>query len=393
VPLGGAPMCGGFSRYARVLRARHPALGSAMACCAHASMVREGVPDLDAGWQRQCYAIVEASAAASRPRPGMKVVIPGGTGQVGGVLRRALAARGDHVVVLSRKPERLEAGIRHVVWDGRTLGEWATEIDGADAVVNLAGRSVSCRYTDDNLRQMMDSRIDSTRVVGEAIGRATRPPKVWLQMSTATIYADAGSRPDDVPHDESNGIIGGEEPDVPLYWEYSVRIALRWEEAQAAANVRETRLVALRTAMVMTPDRGGVFDYLSWMARLGIGGPVAGGRQYVSWIHGDDFVRAVEFLLERDDLDGPIIIAAPNPVRQRDLMRSLRSAWGRSFGLRATRLMAEAGALALRTDTELLLKSRRVMPGRLLDAGFTFIHPTWDRAATDLAQRSRRSRE
>ncbi|MCU1679130.1 MAG: NAD-dependent epimerase/dehydratase, partial [Frankiales bacterium] len=241
----------------------------------------------------------------------MRVVIPGGTGQVGGVLRRALAARGDDVVVLSRQPAHMEAGIRHVVWDGRTLGTWAAEIDGADAVVNLAGRPVSCRYTDTNLRQMMDSRIDSTRVVGAAIARANRPPKVWLQMSTATIYADARSRPDNVAHDESNGIIGGEEPDVPLYWEYSVRIARRWEEALAAANVPETRRIALRTAMVMTPDRGGVFDYLSWMARLGIGGPVAGGQQYVSWIHGDDFVRAVQFLLERDDLDGPFILAAP----------------------------------------------------------------------------------
>jgi uncharacterized protein len=323
----------------------------------------------------------------------VKVVIPGGTGQVGRLLRRALEARGDDVVVLSRGPEQLEPGIRHVLWDGRTLGSWSAEIDGADAVVNLAGRSVSCRYSDTNLRQMMDSRIDSTRVVGEAIAQASRPPKVWLQMSTATIYADARSRPDDVPHDESNGILGGEEPDVPLYWEYSVRIARRWEEAQAAAHVPGTRRVALRTAMVMTPDRGGVFDYLSWMARLGIGGSVAGGQQYVSWIHGEDFVRAVQLLLEGGDLDGPVIIAAPDPVRQREFMRSLRSAWGRRFGLPATRLMAEAGALALRTDTELLLKSRRVMPGRLMGAGFTFSHPAWDEAARDLVLQSRRSRK
>jgi NAD dependent epimerase/dehydratase family enzyme len=143
--------------------------------------------------------------------------------------------------------------------------------------------------------------------------------------------------------------------------------------------------------MVMTPDRGGVFDYLSWIARLGLGGPVAGGRQYVSWIHGDDFLRAVQFLLDRDDLDGAVNIAAPEPVLQRDLMRSLRSAWGRRWGLPATRLMAEAGALALRTDTELLLKSRRVVPGRLLDAGFTFSHPAWDGAARDLVRQSRRT--
>jgi uncharacterized protein (TIGR01777 family) len=322
----------------------------------------------------------------------VKIVIPGGTGQVGGVLRRALVERDAQVTVLSRRPEQLEDGVRHVVWDGRTLGAWAAELEGADAVVNLAGRTVSCRYTDTNLRQMMDSRVDSTRVVGEAIAQAGRAPKVWLQMSTATIYADARSRADDLPHDEVNGIIGGEEPDVPLYWEYSVRIARRWEQAQADADVPGTRRVALRTAMVMTPDRGGVFDYLSWMVRLGLGGPVAGGRQYVSWIHGEDFVRAVLFLLECEDLDGPFNVAAPGPLPQRDLMRSLRGAWGRRLGLPATRLMAEAAALALGTDTELLLKSRRVVPGRLLDAGFTFAHHTWNAAATDLVEQVRQLR-
>jgi uncharacterized protein len=316
----------------------------------------------------------------------MKIVIPGGTGQVGGVLRRALAAGGHDVTVLSRRPETLEKGVRHVRWDGRTLGGWADELDGADAVVNLAGRSVSCRYTDANLRQMMSSRVESTRVVGEAVARAANPPKVWLQASTATIYADARSRPDDLPHDEANGILGGEEPDVPLYWEYSIRIARRWEQEQAAADTPGTRRVALRTAMVMTPDRGGVFDYLSWLTRLGLGGPVDGGRQYVSWMHGDDFVRAVLFLLDHE-LDGPVILASPNPVTQRELMRSLRRAWGRPFGLPATRLMAELGAFALRTDTELLLKSRRVVPGRLLDAGFSFTHPRWEAAAADLARR------
>ncbi|MGY2005027.1 TIGR01777 family oxidoreductase [Blastococcus sp. SYSU DS1024] len=322
----------------------------------------------------------------------MKIVIPGGTGQVGGVLRRALAERGDEVVVLSRRPEQLEDGVRHVLWDGRTLGPWAQELDGADAVVNLAGRTVSCRYTDANLRQMMSSRVDSTRVVGEAIGRAGRPPRVWLQMSTATIYADARSRPGDLPHDEATGVIGGEEPDVPLYWEYSVRIARRWEETQAAADTPGTRRVALRTAMVMTPDRGGVFDYLSWMTRVGLGGPVAGGRQYVSWIHGEDFVRAVQLLLDREDVDGPVNIAAPDPVPQREFMRSLRRAWGARVGLPATRSMAEVGAVVLRTDTELLLKSRRVVPGRLLEAGFRFAHPRWEEAAADLVAEARRRR-
>ncbi len=320
----------------------------------------------------------------------MKVVIPGGTGQVGGILRRALHREGAEVVVLGRHPVGLEPGIRHRVWDGRTLGDWAEEVDGADAVVNLAGRSVSCRYTDDNLRTMMASRVDSTRVVGEAIARAAQPPAVWLQASTATVYADARSRADDRPHDEATGFLGGEEPGVPLYWEYSVRIARRWEEALFGAPTPRTRRVALRSAMVMSPDRGGIFDYLSWMARLGLGGPVAGGEQYVSWLHETDLVRAVEFLLHRDDLDGPVILAAPEPLPQREFMRDLRRAWGVPVGLPATAGMAALGALVLRTDPELLLKSRRVVPGRLLAAGFEFAHPRWAPAAVELRARAGR---
>ncbi|MEO7422285.1 MAG: DUF1731 domain-containing protein [Ornithinibacter sp.] len=315
----------------------------------------------------------------------MKVVIPGGTGQVGGILRRALAARGHEVVVLSRHPEALEPGLRHRGWDGRSLGDWAGEIDGAEAVVNLAGRTVSCRYTSENLSQMMDSRVESTRVVGEAIARAARPPRVWLQMSTATIYADRR----DAPNDEATGVIGGHERGVPTYWEYSVRIARCWEAAQMEAALPRTRRVALRSAMVMSPDRGGVFDVLLRMARLGLGGPVAGGGQYVSWIHDRDFVGAVELLVEREDLEGPVKLAAPEPLPQRDLMGALRRSWGHRPGLPATAWMAEIGAWVMRSDTELLLKSRRVIPSRLLEAGFEFEHPHWAEAAEDLVARVR----
>jgi uncharacterized protein len=312
----------------------------------------------------------------------LKVVIPGGTGNVGAVLGRALAARGDEVVVLSRH-ERQLGPVRCVRWDGRTAGPWTAELDGCDAVINLAGRSVSCRYTPENLRQMMDSRVESTRIVGEAIASAGAPPAVWLQMSTATIYAHRH----DAANDEATGVIGGSEPGVPGYWAYSVDIAKAWEQAQQDAPTPDTRKVALRAAMIMSTDRGSVFDVLCRMARLGIGGPVAGGRQYVSWVHGDDLVRAVEFLLARQDIDGPVNIAAPNPLPQREFMRQLRSAVRMPVGLPASKWMAEIGAFVMRSDTELLLKSRRVVPGRLLDAGFAFNFPEWRSAAADLVRR------
>jgi uncharacterized protein len=313
----------------------------------------------------------------------VKVVIPGGSGQVGQLVARAYVSDGHEVVILSRGGA-IAAG-RVVLWDGRTLGPWTDELDGADLVLNLAGRSVNCRYTEANLQAMMDSRVDSTRVVGEAITRAARPPSVWMQMSTATIYAHRF----DAPNDEATGIMGGEEPGIPGYWAYSIQIARNWEQALADAHTPKTRKVALRAAMVMSPDRGGVFDALLTLTRRGLGGPAAGGHQFVSWIHDRDFIRAVRFLHERDDLSGAVNLAAPGPLPYRDFMRAMREAWGIRLGLPATRWMLEIGAWALRTDTELVLKSRRVVPGRLLDEGFAFDFHDWPTAANDLVARWR----
>jgi uncharacterized protein len=311
----------------------------------------------------------------------VKIVIPGGTGQVGAMLSRALRREGHEVVILTRP----SAGPGQVGWDGERLGPWAGEIDGSDVVINLAGRSVNCRYNKTNLTEMMRSRVRSARVVGQAIAAAKRPPRVWLQMSTATIYAHTTGS----PNDEATGVIGGEEDGVPGYWAFSVDIARAWERELTDAVVPRTRKVALRAAMVMTPDRGGVFDVLSRLARLGLGGPVAGGTQYVSWIHEEDFTAAVSFIIEQDALMGPVNLAAPEPERQRDLMRELRAAWGVPVGLPATRWMTQLGAFAMRSDTELLLKSRRVVPGLLPAAGFEFRFATWPEAARDLVRSAR----
>lgn len=313
----------------------------------------------------------------------MKVVIFGGTGQLGRILGRTFEARGDEVVIVARSG----GSGRVVPWDGFSLGPWTAELDGADVVVNLAGRSVNCRYTPENLHAMMSSRVDSTRVVGHAIERARVPPSVWLQMSTATIY----SHRFDAPNDELTGQLGGGEAGVPGDWQFSIDIAKNWERAQAEANTPGTRKVALRTSMVLSPDRGGVFDVLLGLTRKGLGGSIAGGRQFISWIHDHDFARALLYLIGREELSGPVNVCSPNPLPQAEFMRVLREAWGAWFGLPATRWMVELGAVFLRTDSELTLKSRRVVPKRLLDAGFRFELPDWPEAARDLVRRYRGS--
>ena len=256
------------------------------------------------------------------------------------------------------------------------------ELDGADVVINLAGRSVNCRYTAANRREIIESRVQSTRVVGEAIARCARPPRVWLQASSATIYAHRY----DAANDEQTGIIAGDEPNEPDTWRFSLDVVKSWEKALNDAETPRTRRVAMRTSMVMSPDRGGIFDVLLWLVRRRLGGWVGDGRQFVSWIHDRDYIAAVEFLIDRD-LSGPVNLAAPEPLPNADFMRTLRQAWGTRIGLPANRWMLEIGTWLLRTESELVLKSRRVVPGRLLEAGFTFQFPTWPEAARDLCRR------
>jgi hypothetical protein len=313
----------------------------------------------------------------------MKVIIPGGSGQVGTLLARAFHQQGHDVVVLSRTPH--PTPWRQVTWDSASIGPWAAELEHADVVINLAGRSVNCRYTPQNRKLIYESRLRSTQVVGKAIARAANPPKVWLQASTATIYAHRY----DTDNDERTGLIGGTEDDVPDTWRFSVEVARAWEQAAQAIPLPRTRVVLLRSAMTMSPDHGGVFDVLLGLVRVGLGGSVGGGRQYVSWIHDQDFIRAIVWLIEHEDLAGAINLAAPVPLPQGEFMRILRAAWGMPLGVPATKWMSEIGALALGTETELVLKSRRVTPGRLLQSGFHFQFPTWEAAAQDLCQRWR----
>jgi hypothetical protein len=314
----------------------------------------------------------------------MKVVIPGGSGQVGTVLARAFHERGAEVIVLSRTQSDRSLW-RVLTWDGETLGDWASEFEGADVVINLAGQSVNCRYTPENRRIIIDSRVKSTRIVGQAIAETDHAPRVWLQASTATLYAHRY----DAPNDEATGIIGGSEANAPDTWRFSIDVVKKWERELNAAATPNTRKVLMRSAIVMTPDRGGPFDMLLRLVRFGLGGPFGDGKEFVSWIHDRDFVRAVEWLIQHKELEGPVNLAAPNPLPNRDFMQAIRKAWGMPFGLPSTEWMLELGAFILRSETELMLKSRRVVPTRLFQSGFSFQFPSWPEAAADLCTRWR----
>ena len=291
-------------------------------------------------------------------------------GQVGNVLSRAFTAAGHKVTIVSRN-------------HSPTYANLAELIETTDVVINLAGRSVNCRYSPANRKAIIDSRTITTKAISQAIQNATKPPKTWLQMSTATIYAHRY----DAPNDEATGILGTLHDDVPETWRFSHDVALTRERTAQEIETPHTRKVFLRTSLVLSPDRGGVFDVLLTLVRRGLGGTNGNGRQYISWIHDADFIRAVNLLMERTDLDGPVNLAAPNPLPNKNFMTALRKAAKMPFGLSATEWMLELGALFLRTETELILKSRRVIPGRLLTAGFQFQYPVWPAAVRDLFER------
>jgi uncharacterized protein (TIGR01777 family) len=305
-----------------------------------------------------------------------RIILAGGSGFLGQALAKQFCKSGIEAVILTRAPRGRADGVKELPWDGKTLGEWAQLVDGADAVINLTGRSVDCRYTAANRRDIVASRVNSTRVLGEAIARCTKPPRVWLNSSSATIYKHTFT----TPMDEA-GEMGAT---LEAKDEFSVDVIRQWERALDEARTPATRKIALRITMVFGAA-GGVFPVLRRLARFGLGGRMGSGKQFVSWIHIADFLRAMEWLLVHDNFSGPVNLAAPNPLPNAEMMKLMRQAVGMPIGLPATEMMLEVGAVVLRTETELILKSRRVLPGRLLAAGFKFQFPEMGAALRDLA--------
>jgi len=315
-------------------------------------------------------------------------VIPGGSGQVGSMLAGFFQERGHHVTVLTRGP--YTANWQTVHWDGINPGEWVEALEGADVVIHLSGRSVNCRATSRNKRELYDSRIGPTRLLGRVIAGMANPPRLWMNASSATIYRHALDR----AMDEATGDIGGGEMiskrrRAPQKWNWTVSLVENWEAALYESATPYTRRIAMRTSLVFSPTPGNIFAVLSNLVRFGLGGAQGNGWQYVSWMHEADYARAVEFLIEHEEFEGPVNLAAPNPTPNREFMAALRDAWDMPNGLPAPAPLIALGAIFLRTEPELVLKSRRVVPGRLMDAGFEFDFPEWPEAATDLVNRWR----
>jgi uncharacterized protein (TIGR01777 family) len=305
----------------------------------------------------------------------MKIVIAGGSGFLGRELARFFLLGGATVEVLTRSPRAVSVGTA-LAWDGASPGPWTAALEGADAVINLTGRTVDCRYTTRNRREILESRLAPTRALSAAMATLQNPPRVWLNASTATIYRHTLG-----PAWDEQGELGAT-PEAKD--EFSVAVAKAWEEAFFAAPVAPTRRVALRTAMVLGHGRNSVFPVLRRLARLGLAGPMGTGRQFVSWVHHSDFCRAVQWIIEHDEFEGPVNVAAPHPATNREMMRAIRAACGVPVGLPAPRWLLELGAWVLRTETELVIKSRRVFPRRLLESGFVFCFPQLAGALADL---------
>jgi hypothetical protein len=297
------------------------------------------------------------------------VILAGGSGFLGTALIPALRAAGYDIVVLTRGPARNDDGIRFLHWDGKTLGPWQTSLDGAAAVINLTGKSVNCRYTGANRREINASRIDSVRVLGEAVARCSQPPKVWIQCASAAIF---GNRGDEILDENSPPGTG-----------FSPETCIRWEAAFSEVPLPSPRRVLLRIGFVLG-NGGGALETLATLTRFLLGGTVGSGRQWISWIHVQDLNRLILRAIEKDNLSGIFLAVNSQPVRNARFMLELRRALHRPWSPPVPEWAVRVGSWMMRTEAELALTGRRCMPRRLSAAGFEFTFPELRRALDDL---------
>ncbi len=307
----------------------------------------------------------------------MRIVIVGGSGQIGQLLTSYWRNQGHSVQIMGRSASKQTT----ISWDAVQLGPWVEQLEASDVLINLTGKSVNCRYTTANRRELWRSRIESTRLLGQAIAQLSKPPWLWLQASGSAIYAHSRE-----PQTEAQHTIGGNETNASARWQFNVDLVKAWEDAAVAAKTPQTRKIMLRTSMMMSHDRGGVFDILCRLARSGFGGTIGNGQQYVAWIHSHDLVRAITWLIEQPNLAGPINLSAPQPLPNHQFMLHLRRALGMRVGVPIPSPLMQIGAWMLRTEAELVLKSRNVIPQRLLEHRFHFEYPSWPDALANLVK-------
>ena len=295
-----------------------------------------------------------------------KVILAGGSGFIGNILADHFMSKGDEVVIFSRSPQSDYSGVKSIYWDAVTLGEWVKELEGADVLINLTGKSVNCRYNAENKALILSSRINATNILGEALKKVKHPPELWINSASATIYRHA----QDHPQDEETGEKGKG---------FSVEVCEAWEKAFYAYKIEGVRQTALRIAITLG-SKGGVFPYYHYLAKYGLGGKQGDGKQYFSWIHEDDLKGIIDFIIEHKEIKDTLNVSSPHAVKNDELMQHFRKAAGMPFGLPATKWMLQIGTWVMRTETELILKSRWVVPGRLLDSGYVFEVPYIDQA-------------
>lgn len=302
-----------------------------------------------------------------------KIIIPGGSGYLGHYLAKFFEKLGYSVVILSRKEKPNEGNISCLKWDGATIDKWMSEFEGAEAVINLTGKSVDCRYNEKNKKEILSSRLNATRAVGLAIQQCKNPPKVWLNAASATIYRHS----EDKDMDEIEGEIGTG---------FSVEVCKAWEKTFYDLETERTRKIALRIAIVLGAEGGALIPLLN-LVKIGMGGKQGNGNQYFSWIHIADFAAIIVFILANENINGNINCASHNPLINKEIMQTMRKTWGIKIGIPIPKFLLEIGAILIQTETELILKSRRVVPKRLLDAGFHFKYPDLDNALKNIKEK------
>ncbi|GHE28726.1 TIGR01777 family oxidoreductase [Sphingobacterium griseoflavum] len=299
-----------------------------------------------------------------------KIILAGGNGYLGGVLARYYSPLAREVIILSRTAKPADGNIKTLHWDGCTAGEWTASLEDADLLVNLCGKNVNCRYTEANKAAIIRSRVVPTTLLGTVITHLQKPPKLWINITSATIYRHAEDR----PQDEERGELG---------YGFSVDVCRQWEEAFFQTDTPRTRKIALRMGIVLGRSDG-AFPRLLNLVKCGLGGRQGNGKQYVSWVHEQDAAQCTEWLLTHNDLQGIINCTAPEALTNTFFMQHIRQAIGIPFGLPSPAWLLEIGATLIGTETELILKSRWVLPQRLLDSGYPFLFAKAEHAIKDL---------